>query len=41
MKRTIDIARIQTVHWPSIFGWPVGILVLALLSNIAILSDPL
>ena len=39
MKRTIDIARIQTVHWPGIFGWPLGILTLALLANIAIFGS--
>jgi hypothetical protein len=36
MKRVLDVARIQTVNWPWIFAWPLGILGLTLLLNIAI-----
>ncbi|RRQ26893.1 ABC transporter permease [Rhodococcus sp. Eu-32] len=29
MKRTLDVARMHTVAWPLIIGWPVGILALS------------
>jgi hypothetical protein len=38
MRRVLDVARIQTVNWLPIFGWPLVILVIALLFNIVILG---
>ncbi|SNS28730.1 ABC transporter permease [Rhodococcoides kyotonense] len=29
MKRTLDVARMHTVAWPLIIGWPVGILAIS------------
>ena len=29
MKRTLDVARLHTVAWPLIIGWPIGVLFIA------------
>jgi hypothetical protein len=38
MRRVLDVARIQTIHWPSIIGWPLGILGMVLLFNVVIFA---
>jgi len=39
MRRVLDTVRIQTANWPATFGWPLGILAVAFLANLAIFSS--
>ena len=36
MKRLVDVARIQTANWMSIFVWPLAIMATALLFNVLV-----
>jgi hypothetical protein len=36
MRRVLDVARIQTVNWPWVLAWPVGLLALILVFNIVL-----
>jgi hypothetical protein len=38
MKRTLDVARMHTVAWPLIIGWPVGILAISFVICYAIFA---
>ncbi|QOC90877.1 ABC transporter permease [Micromonospora craniellae] len=38
MNRTLTVARLQFVAWPSMVGWPWGILALSFLINLALFT---
>ncbi|AYJ49439.1 ABC transporter permease [Rhodococcus sp. P1Y] len=38
MKRTLDVARLHTVAWPLIIGWPIGVLVIAFVISYTIFA---
>ncbi|MFF0721961.1 ABC transporter permease [Micromonospora sp. NPDC003816] len=39
MNRALTVARLQFVAWPSVVGWPWGILALSFLINLALFSS--